>query len=179
MGKLTIRRAGADDAAAIAALYAPFVASSQATFEEVPPDAAEVARRISGGEIDYPWLVADEDGRLIGYASSSCFRQRSAYRWAVETGVYVAEGAQRRGVARALLGALIEALVEAGFVTAIASISLPNGASAGLHEALGYRLAGTIRAPGYKLGAWVDIGYWQRDLAERRVPPSEPGASSA
>ena len=176
MGELSIRRAGADDSAAIAALYAPFVATSQATFEEVPPDAAEVARRISGGEIDYPWLVAEEDGRLLGYASSGCFRQRSAYRWAVETGVYVAESAQRRGVARALMAGLIDALVEAGFVTAIASISLPNAASAGLHEALGYTLAGTIKAPGYKLGAWVDIGYWQRDLAERVVPPREPRA---
>lgn len=176
MGELTIRRARADDAAAIAALYAPFVATSQATFEEVPPDAAEVARRISGREIDYPWLVADEDGRLLGYASSNCFRQRSAYRWAVETGVYVAEAAQRRGVARALMAGLIDALVEAGFVAAIASISLPNAASAGLHEALGYALAGRIKAPGYKLGEWVDIGYWQRDLAERMVPPREPGA---
>lgn len=176
MGELTIRRTGLDDAVAIAALYAPFVATSQATFEEVPPDAAEVARRISGGEIDYPWLVAEEDGRLLGYASSGCFRQPSAYRWAVETGVYIAESAQRRGVARALMAGLIDALVEAGFVTAIASVSLPNAASAGLHEALGYTLAGRIRAPGYKLGAWVDIEYWQRHLAERVVPPRETGA---
>ena len=176
MGELRIRRAGVDNATAIAALYAPFVATSQATFEEVPPDAAEVARRISGGGIDYPWLVAEENGRLLGYASSGCFRQRSAYRWAVETGVYVAESAQRRGVARALMAGLIEELTTAGFVTAIASISLPNAASAGLHEALGYTLAGRIKAPGYKLGEWVDIGYWQRDLAERVVPPSEPGA---
>ena len=178
MGELSIRRAEADDAAAIAALYAPFVATSQATFEEVPPDADEVARRMSGGGIAYPWLVAEEDGRLLGYASSGCFRQRSAYRWAVETGVYVTEDAQRRGVARALMAGLIDALVEAGFVTAIASISLPNAASAGLHEALGYTLAGRIKAPGYKLGEWVDIGYWQRDLAERIVPPREPGASA-
>jgi L-amino acid N-acyltransferase YncA len=176
VGELRIRRAGADDAAAIAALYAPFVATSQATFEEVPPDVAEVTRRISGGGIDYPWLVAEEDGRLLGYASSTCFRQRSAYRWAVETGVYVAETAQRRGVARALMAGLVDALVEAGFVTAIASISLPNAASAGLHEALGYVLAGRIKAPGYKLGEWVEIGYWQRVFAERVVPPREPDA---
>jgi L-amino acid N-acyltransferase YncA len=171
-----IRAATAADAAAIAALYAPFVTGSQATFEEVAPDAAEIRRRIGGNGIAYPWLVAEEGGELLGYASSSCFRHRSAYRWAVETGVYVAHHAQRRGVARALLADLTEALTELGFVTAIASISLPNAASAGLHEGLGYRLAGTIKAPGYKLGEWIDIGYWQRDLAERIVPPTEPVA---
>ena len=173
---VTIRRAVASDAAAIAAIYAPYVADSRATFEEVAPGIAEVETRIAGSGIVYPWLVADEHGVVIGYASSGYFRQRSAYRWAVETGVYVAPEAQRRGVARALMVALVEALTEAGFVTAIASISLPNAASAALHEALGYVLAGTIKAPGYKLGEWVDIGYWQRDLAARQVPPKEPGS---
>lgn len=171
-----IRRASAADAAAIAAIYAPFVTESQATFEETAPDAAEIERRIAGTGIAYPWLIGEADGALLGYASSGGFRQRSAYRWAVETGVYVASHAQRRGIACALLAQLIEALTRAGFVTAIASISLPNAASAGLHEALGYRHTGTIRAPGYKLGEWVDIAYWQRDLAERKVPPAEPAA---
>lgn len=170
-----IRRAVAADAAAIAAIYAPFVEGSTATFEERVPDAAEMARRVTGDGLAYPWLVAVEDGAVLGYASSGCFRTRSAYRWSVETGVYVAATAQRRGIARALTERLLEALTEAGFVTAIASISLPNGASVALHEALGYRLAGTIKAPGYKLGQWVDIGYFQRDLAERTVPPREPG----
>jgi L-amino acid N-acyltransferase YncA len=169
-----IRRATAADAAAIAALYAPFVEGSQSTFEEVAPDAAEIAGRMAGTGIAYPWLVAEEGSALLGYGSSSCFRHRSAYRWAVETGVYVAPHAQRRGIARALLVELVRVLTERGFVTAIASISLPNAASAGLHEALGYKLAGTIKAPGYKLGEWVDIGYWQRDLAERQSSPREP-----
>ena len=170
-----IRRATADDAAAIAAIYAPYVAASTATFEEVAPDAAEIARRMRGDEIAYPWLVAEEAGRVLGYASSGSFRTRSAYRWSVETGVYVAQAAQRRRVARTLMVALLEALTKARFVTAIASISLPNIPSVALHEALGYRLAGTIRAPGYKLGQWIDIGYFQRDLAERSEPPVEPG----
>jgi len=115
---------------------------------------------------------------VLGYASSGCFRTRSAYRWSVETGVYVAPEAQRRGIARALTERLLGVLTEAGFVTAIASISLPNGPSVALHEALGYTLAGTIRAPGYKLGQWIDIGYFQRDLAERQIPPGEPGLRS-
>ena len=169
-----IRPATVEDSVAVAAIYAPFVTGSTATFEEVPPGAADVARRIAGDGRPYPWLVAEADGALLGYASSGPFRMRSAYRWSVETGVYVAEAAQRRGVARALLERMIGALTDAGFVTAIASISLPNGPSVALHEAAGYRLAGKIRAPGYKLGEWVDIGYWQRDLAERGVPPREP-----
>jgi len=169
-----IRRATADDAAAIAAVYQPYVEDSTATFEERVPDAAEMARRIAGDSIAYPWLVAEEDGVVLGYSSSSCFRTRSAYRWSVETGVYVAAAAQRRGIARALTERLLEVLEDAGFVTAIASISLPNGPSVAFHEALGFRLAGTIRAPGYKLGQWIDIGSFQRDLAERTEPPREP-----
>ena len=169
-----IRAASEADAAAIAAIYAPFVETSQATFEEVPPDAAEVAGRVRGTGIAYPWLVAEEAGALLGYASSGYFRQRSAYRWAVETGVYVAPGSHRRGVARRLMSALLVQLERAGFVTAIASISLPNRPSVALHESLGFTLAGTIRAPGYKLGEWIDIGYFQRDLATRTVPPREP-----
>lgn len=175
-----IRSAREADAAAIATLYAPYVEHSSATFEELPPTPDEIARRLRGAGseagVAYPWLVAEEDGALLGYASSGCFRQRSAYRWSVETGVYVAPGEQRRGVARQLLTALLVLLERTGFVTAIASISLPNRASVALHESLGFVLAGTIRGPGYKLGEWVDIGYWQRDLAERMVPPCEPGA---
>ena len=169
-----IRAASAEDAAAIAVLYRPFVEQSRASFEEVAPVAAEVARRISGGEIDYPWLVAEIDGTVTGFTSSTAFRQRSAYRWAVETGVYVAPEAQRRGVARALGARLINELTARGFVTAVAGITLPNGASVALHEALGYVQVGQIVGAGYKLGAWADIGYWQRDLAERCNPPSEP-----
>lgn len=170
-----IRAATVEDSVAIAALYRPFVEQSRASFEEIPPDAAAVARRIAGGEIDYPWLVAEMDGVVVGFTSSSAFRQRSAYRWAVETGVYVAPEVQRRGVARALGARLIEVLGAQGFVTAVASITLPNGPSVALHEALGYVQVGQIVGAGYKLGAWADIGYWQRDLAERCNPPSEPG----
>lgn len=170
-----IRAATVEDAVAIAALYAPFVATSPATFEEIAPDGAEMARRIAGGEIAYPWFVAEVDGIVVGYTSSTAFRTRSAYRWAVETGVYVAPEAQRRGIARTLAARLIEELRARRFVTAVASITLPNDASVGLHEALGYAQVGRVKGAGYKLGAWADIGYWQRDLAERSVPPGEPG----
>lgn len=170
-----IRPAAGSDAAAIAALYRPFVEASRASFEEVPPDAAEIARRVAGGSIVYPWFVAEHDAQLVGFTSSTAFRQRSAYRWAVETGVYVAPGLQRQGIARALGERLIEELSTRGFVTAVAGITLPNAASVGLHEALGYAQAGLIRGAGFKLGQWADIGYWQRDLGARITPPPEPG----
>lgn len=169
-----IRPAERADGTAIAALYAPFVEESRASFEEVAPDGEEIARRIASGAIDYPWLVAEQDGAIVGFCSSTAFRQRSAYRWAVETGVYVAVAMQRNGVARALLLRLIEELAQRGFVTAIASITLPNEASVGFHESLGYRQVGRIRGAGFKLGQWADIGYWQRDFAARLVPPPEP-----
>lgn len=169
-----IRLAAASDAAAIATLYAPFVESSRASFEEVPPDADEIGRRLAGGSIAYPWVVAERGGELVGFTSSTAFRQRSAYRWAVETGVYVAAGLQRQGIARRLGERLIEELSTRGFVTAVAGITLPNAASVGLHEALGYAPAGLIRGAGFKLGQWADIGYWQRDLGRRGTPPPEP-----
>lgn len=169
-----IRPATADDAAAIAALYAPFVDTSRASFEELPPDAAEMARRMASGERVYPWLVAVVDGAVAGFSNSTAFRQRSAYRWTVETGIYVAPERQRCGIGRRLGLAMIEELTKRGYASAVASITLPNAASVALHEALGYISVGGIRGAGFKLGAWADIGYWQRDLAERRVPPGEP-----
>ncbi len=169
-----IRPADAADAPEIAAIYAPFVDTSRASFEELPPTAAEMAARIAGGERVYPWLVAETDGAVVGYSSGSAFRQRSAYRWTVETGIYVAPAVQRRGVGRALGLAMIEELTRRGYASAVASITLPNDASVALHEALGYVAMGGIKGAGFKLGAWADIGYWQRDLAERTVPPREP-----
>ena len=169
-----IRAATAADAAAIAEIYRPFVDTSRASFEELPPDAKEMARRMIGGDRVYPWLVAEADGAVIGYSSATAFRQRSAYRWTVETGIYVAPQSQRRGIGRALGLKMIEELTRRGYASAVASITLPNPPSVALHERLGYASVGGIRGAGFKLGAWADIGYWQRDLAERRVPPVEP-----
>lgn len=169
-----IRAAELADASAIAAVYAPFVETSRATFEEIVPSAEEMAQRLTGGSIDYPWFVAELEGAVVGYTSSTAFRQRSAYRWAVETGVYVTPSYQRQGIAQLLALRLLDELSRRGFVTAIATITLPNEASVGFHEALGYRQVGFIGGCGFKLGQWADIGYWQRDLGERLVPAPEP-----
>jgi len=170
-----IRLAGAGDAEAIAAIYRPYVEGSRISFEEEAPGADEMARRIEG-EVPgrHPWLVAEDEGRLLGFASSSPFRSRRAYRWVVETGIYLAPEAKRRGVGRALLAGLIELLERQGYVAAIGAIALPNEASVALHERLGFVHTGTYRQVGFKLGEWLDVGLWQRELAQRAAQQPEP-----
>ena len=171
-----IRLAAGVDAAAIAAIYRSYVETSRISFEEVPPDAGEIERRMA--QPLHPWLVIEEADRVIGYASTSPLRGRSAYRFSVETGLYLEPGAQGRGLGRALLSAHLELLARQGFVTAIAGISLPNAASVALHEKLGFVLSGIERGVGFKLGEWVDVGRWQRDLAPRSGAPAEPAAAT-
>jgi phosphinothricin acetyltransferase len=169
---VVIRLAAAADAAAVAAIYRPYVERSHSTFEEVPPDDAEIAERLCSPL--HPWLAAEEDGRVVGYASTAPMRNRAAYRWSVETGIYLAPEAQGRGIGRQLLAAHLDLLERQGFVTAIAGIALPNDASVALHEKLGFTCSGTERGVGFKLGQWVDVGRWQRDLAPRSATPREP-----
>jgi phosphinothricin acetyltransferase len=166
-----IRLAGAEDAAAIAAIYRPYVEDSWISFEEVAPDA-EIARRMS--RPIHPWLVAEEDGRIVGYASTSPMRDRAAYRWSVETGLYLIRDAQGRGLGRRLLSAHLDLLERQGFVTIVAGIALPNEASVALHETLGFTLSGIERGVGFKRGRWIDVGRWQKDLAPRMQEPSAP-----
>jgi L-amino acid N-acyltransferase YncA len=172
-----IRLAGTSDAAAIAAIYQPYVEQSHFTFEESPPDEAEIARRLANPL--HPWLVAELKRRVVGYASTSAMRNRAAYRWSVETGIYLAADAQGRGIGRELLAAHLHLLNRQGFVTAIAGIALPNESSVALHEKLGFTLCGVERGVGFKLGHWVDVGRWQRDLAARTSEPAEPAPCSS
>ena len=170
-----IRIAGPADAEAIAVIYRHYVEGSRISFEDRAPDAAEMALRIAGdGRGLHPWLIAEEDSRAIGYAASSPFRTRSAYRWCVETGIYLAPEACGRGVGRTLLTELIDLLQRQGFVSAIGAIALPNDPSVRLHEALGFTHSGTYRQVGFKFGEWMDVGLWQKDLAPRSATPTEP-----
>jgi L-amino acid N-acyltransferase YncA len=172
---IRIRAATVADAAAIAAIYAPFVTDTPITFETEAPDATLIGERIrSGGDL-YPWYVAEtDDGALAGYAYATRFRDRSAYRFAVETTVYVDPGAQRQRIGTRLYEQLFETLIAQGFTQAIAAITLPNAPSVQLHEAAGFRAAGVYRQVGYKLGAWYDVGLWQRTLAPAQLTPTEP-----
>lgn len=167
-----IRLATEADAGAIAAIYAPYVEKTRISFEEIAPGPAEITMRMANPL--YPWLVAVNDGRVLGFANSSAFRARRAYRWSVEVGIYVSLGAKRRGVGRALFRPLLDLLTAQGFVSAISAIALPNEESVGFHEALGFVHAGTYAHVGFKLGEWADVGLWQLDLAPRSDSPAEP-----
>jgi L-amino acid N-acyltransferase YncA len=175
-----IRRATADDAAAIASIYAPYVVGSVVSFETAAPDAAEMQSRIEAAGDVYPWLVAGEDdGPAIGYAYACAFRKRAAYRFSVETTVYVADGAHRRGIGTLLYRALLPVLEGQGFAQAIAAITLPNEASIRLHEALGFVRAGTYDRVGFKFREWRSVDLWQRALAPLSTRPEEPKPVSA
>ena len=170
-----IRIATDADAPALAAIYRPYVEDSRVSFEEVAPDAAEMARRLASGPPGlYPWLLAEGEDGVLGYASSSAFRARPAYRWTVETGIYLAANAQGRGLGRALLSTLTDLLQRQGFVAAIGAIALPNDASVALHEKLGFYHTGIYRQVGRKLGEWLDVGLWQKELGPRSDTPAEP-----
>lgn len=171
---MIVRLATAGDAAAIAAIYAPYVTDSFVSFETEAPGEAEMRRRIEAGGALHPWLAAEAEGRLCGYASASAFRPRPAYRYAVETSVYLAADACGRGLGRTLYERLLDLLIRQGFAQAIGAISLPNEASVRLHEALGFTPAGRYRQVGWKCDRWIDVGLWQRPLAPPTVPPSEP-----
>ncbi|MEZ0497765.1 arsinothricin resistance N-acetyltransferase ArsN1 family B [Sphingomonas sp. IW22] len=168
---IAIRAAEPADASAIAAIYAPFVLSGTVSFESEAPDARTMRARMTASEGLYPWLVATDGDAVVGYAYAGRFRDRPAYHWTVETSIYLAGDAQQRGVGRLLYEALIDTLRAQGFVHAIGAIALPNDASIKLHEQVGFRRAGVIREAGFKFGRWIDVGFWQCELAEAATPP--------
>lgn len=159
-----IRAATAADAAAIAAIYSYYIATTTISFEEAPVAAAEMARRIAEVTARLPWLVHELDGKVVGYAYASPWRVRSAYRFSVETSVYVSPDYPRRGVGAALYRALLEQLRERGLKMAIAGIAQPNEASVALHERLGYRKVAHFSQVGRKFERWIDVGYWELQL---------------
>jgi phosphinothricin acetyltransferase len=169
-----IRLARASDADAIAAIYRPVVENTVISFETVPPGRDEIVRRIAETTIAYPWLVCEVGGSLAGYAYATSHRVRAAYRWSVDTSVYVDAQHRRCGVGRGLYVSLLKILTAQGFFNAYAGIALPNPASVALHEAVGFRPLGVYERTGYKLGAWHDVGWWQLFLKVHSEPPDEP-----
>jgi phosphinothricin acetyltransferase len=177
MPAVDYRPATLADARAIADIYAPYVTATAITFEiDPPPDADEFAARMRRIGATYPWLVATLGGEILGYAYACENRSRAAYRWSVDAAVYLRASAHRQGIGRALYERLFALLRAQGFVNAFAGITLPNAASVGLHEAMGFRLIGVHRDVGWKLGAWHDVGWWQLALAKPEPDPAEPRA---
>ena len=169
-----IRLARADDGPALAAIYRPAVADSVISFELDPPDGLEMGRRVLRTLVSTPWLVCEHDGGVHGYAYAGPHRERAAYRWSVDVSAYVHADARRTGVGRALYASLFAVLARQGYRNAFAGITLPNEASVALHAALGFAAVGVYHRVGYKLGAWHDVGWYERPLAPRMAEPPEP-----
>jgi phosphinothricin acetyltransferase len=169
-----IRLATAHDAAQIQAIYAPNVRDMAISFELVPPTVDEMRQRIDTTLERFPWVVCVHQDVLLGYAYASAHRARAAYQWSVDVSVYIHAMSRRSGVGRALYRSLLKLLELQGFYNAYAGITLPNPASVGLHEAMGFRPVGVYQAVGFKLGAWHDVGWWQLSLQERFAAPPLP-----
>ncbi|MCI4643148.1 MAG: N-acetyltransferase family protein [Hyphomonadaceae bacterium] len=175
--KPNIRVATQADAAPIAAIYAPIVETTAISFEIEPPGEADMARRILAVQQTWPWLVSVGAGNEVtGYAYATSFRARAAYRWCCESTAYVAETERGQGIGRRLYDALFAILRRQGFLSVIGVITLPNDASVGLHEAMGFEPVGVYRKAGYKFGAWHDVGWWTLELGPADIEPSEPVA---
>ena len=170
-GAIAVRDAAPGDAEAVAAIYAPFVRDTAVSFETEPPPAAEMRRRMEDTLRAHPYLVAEREGAVIGYAYAGAFHRRAAYAPTVEVSAYVAPEAQGAGAGRALYEALLARLRLAGRHGAIAVIALPNAASVGFHERFGFRHVGTLREVGAKFGRWHDVGWWQLRLDDGPPPP--------
>lgn len=167
----TFRLALASDARRCLAIYAPLVRETPVSFELEPPSEPAMAARITEVLAFAPWLVAEEDGRLLAFAYATRFRAREAYRFTAETTIYAAPEARGRGIGTALYAALVDALRLAGFRSCVGVIVVPNDASLALHARTGFRRAGRVEAAGFKLGAWHAVEMWQLDLADDGLVP--------
>ncbi|NUO61941.1 MAG: N-acetyltransferase [Gemmatimonadaceae bacterium] len=171
---MILRLATPFDGPALAAIYRPSVVERVTSFELDPPDGAEMARRVERCVERTPWLVAERDAVVVGYAYAGLHRERPAYQWSVETSAYVRDDAHRTGVARALYASLFAILALQGFRNAYAGITLPNAASEGFHESFGFTRVGVYHGVGYKFGAWHDVLWLERAILPQVAEPPAP-----
>lgn len=168
----TFRMASAADAAALLRVYAPYTFAA-VSFEEGPPSLEAFAARICDISAVYPYIVCEVDGEIAGYAYAHLYRERAAYRWNVETTIYLAPAFHRQGIGRALMERLLEMLRRQGVRMAYSCITLPNPASVGLHEAMGFTRAGAFADAGWKNGRWRDVVWMQKRLSDSAEAPHE------
>jgi phosphinothricin acetyltransferase len=160
-GDTVIRPAVESDVAVIVAIYNHYVAHTVITFEEEAVPATQMAERIRDVQsASLPWLVAEQSGRVLGYAYASKWKARSAYRFSVESTIYVDREAVGQGLGRALFAAL----KTRGAHAVIGGVALPNEPSVALHEKLGMKKVAHFEQVGFKFGRWIDVGYWQKVL---------------
>jgi len=166
---LRIREARVSDVPEMLAIYGPIVEHTATSFEVTAPTVDEFAGRVHKYGQDWGWLVAERRGAVVGYAYASPHRERPAYRWSVETSVYVSAAAYRQGIGRSLYLALLPRLAAAGFCNAYAGVTLPNEASVALHRSVGFLPIGVFPSVGRKFDVWHDVAWLHRPL--RPLPP--------
>ena len=158
------------DAPGIAEIYNYYVEHTAVTFEEEPLSTEMMADRIREVIVRYPWFVWEEGGEIAGYAYAHAWHRRAAYRFAAEDSIYLKPGWEHQGIGRRLLERVIGELRQAGLHVVMAAITVPNPASAGHHESLAFKKVGKFNETGYKLGTWLDVGYWELILGGAAVP---------
>ena len=173
---LRIRSAVESDVASLLAIYAPLVRDTTITFETQVPEHEAFAARVLEYSRRFPWLVGEDEQGVSGYVYASPHRSRAAYRWSVGSSVFVSPRAQRTGVARRMMGVLLDALRRQGACRVYAGVTLPNDPSVALHRSLGFRSVGRYENVGFKHGGWHDVGWWQFDLAGTDEEPRPLGA---
>lgn len=169
-----IRVATKLDAPAILRIYAPIVAQTPISFETEVPSVEEIENRIENTLLQYPWLVSEIDGKIVGYAYASQHRGRRAYQWSVEVTVYVDSDYHGTGIGKSLYQTLFKMLVKQGYFIAVAGVTLPNSGSIALHKSLGFRQVGVFGALGYKSGTWHDVSWWHLELQPLTTNPKDP-----
>ncbi|HLF43767.1 MAG TPA: arsinothricin resistance N-acetyltransferase ArsN1 family B [Acidimicrobiia bacterium] len=168
-----IRLVEAGDAAQLAAIYDPVVRETAVSFEIEPPGPQGMADRIENVSATHPWLVMTQPGKILGYAYATSHRQRPAYRWSIETAIYLDAEHRGRGLGKRLYNALLELATLWGYAHAFAGITLPNPASEALHASTGFQPIGIFPTVGFKMGEWHDVGWWHRPLS-LADPPRQP-----
>lgn len=168
---ITIRAARESDAEALLAIYAPYVTETAITFEYTVPTLAEFRERMTITLIKYPYLVAVQDQKIVGYTYASAFKNRPAYDWAVETTIYVKQDSRKSGVGKKLYQALEKVLKQQHICNLYACIAYPNPGSIGFHEQLGYQAIGHFSKCGYKFETWYDMIWMEKMIAEHECHP--------
>ena len=171
--RISLRYAEPRDAEKLLEIYRPYIEETVVTFENDVPTEAEFARRIVEKLQQFPWIVAEVDGEIAGYCYAGRHRGRAAYRWCVESSIFVDQKFHRLGLARNLYNKLFYILAQQGIIHVYAGIALPNEASVAFHESLGFSHFATYENVGFKLDKWITVGWWEKRLGNLDQKPTE------
>ena len=172
--EFSFRLAVPEDAAQMLDIYSRYVTETAVTFEYDVPTVCEFENRIRKISERFPWIVCETDGRIVGYAYASEYRERAAFRWSCELSVYVADVFQRHGIGKVLYRVLLDVLRLQGYHTAVACVTYPNAVSDAFHRGLGFEYTGLFPNVGYKLGSWWGVSWYQTPLTDYPTSPTEP-----